>query len=217
MGCPRASWVPYNPFPLWGAPIPPLGKQSLRYFVFFGAQIWAQKVPGPTRAQLWAPGSQIWPWGPKTKKMRAEKPCKTPPPEFQTEAYVASYGQKPFWGKPTRLARPRPGQPAWRPGQYLPGRDLPGLRRSAEVGNPPRARAVRGGRESAEASRPSAGVGNPPKPAPGGRESNIWDGGRANPSQAGIYLASAVSRRPGKSLPGTNLPGSPSQKGGQNR
>ena len=71
-------------------------------FCFFGN--WApgaQKGPklGP-KSGLGAnfePGPQCRSPGPKTKKMRAEKPCKTPPPEFQMVPYGASYGQKPFW------------------------------------------------------------------------------------------------------------------------
>ena len=46
---------------------------------------------------IFVPGPQCRSPGPKTKKMRAEKPCKTPPPEFQMVPYGASYGQKPFW------------------------------------------------------------------------------------------------------------------------
>ena len=63
--------------------------------------------PGPKRGPKWVqnnvfltnfvPGPQCLSLGPKTKKMRAEKPCKTPPPEFQMVPYGASYGQKPFW------------------------------------------------------------------------------------------------------------------------
>ena len=45
----------------------------------------------------WPPAGQIFEkW--HLEKARAEKPCKTPPPEFQTEPYGASYGRKPFGG-----------------------------------------------------------------------------------------------------------------------
>ena len=44
------------------------------------------------------PGLQNPPPGMKKQKMRAEKPCRTPPSKNQTEPYSASYGQKPFWG-----------------------------------------------------------------------------------------------------------------------
>ena len=53
------------------------------------------------------PGSEKRPPGPKTKKMRAEKPCRTPPPEFQMEPYGQSYGPKPFWASgPQNLVQP---------------------------------------------------------------------------------------------------------------
>merc|ERR1711908_270670 len=35
--------------------------------------------------------------GAKTKQIRAEKTCRTPPPEFEMEPYGSSYGPKPFW------------------------------------------------------------------------------------------------------------------------
>ena len=38
------------------------------------------------------------------QKMRAEKPCRTPASELQTEPYGASYGQKPFWAGPLNVA-----------------------------------------------------------------------------------------------------------------
>ena len=44
------------------------------------------------------PGLQNLSPGMKKQKMRAEKPCRTPPSKNQTEPYSASYGQKPFWG-----------------------------------------------------------------------------------------------------------------------
>ena len=59
--------------------------------------------PGPKRepkSGFWTnfvPGPQCRSLGPKTKKMRAEKPCKTPPPEFQMVPCGASCGQKQFW------------------------------------------------------------------------------------------------------------------------
>ena len=79
--------------------------------------------PGPISkswVQILVPGSKNEPSGPKTKKMRAEKPCRTPPPEFQKEPYGASYGQKPFWGKPsqTRLSQGVPRGPR---GSRCPG------------------------------------------------------------------------------------------------
>ena len=38
----------------------------------------------------------------KKQKKRAEKPCRTPPSELQTEPYSASYDQKPFWKVPSK-------------------------------------------------------------------------------------------------------------------
>ena len=69
---------------------------------FFNWAPGAQKGPklGP-KSGFWVnfvPGPQCRSLGPKTKNMRAEKPCKTPPPEFQMVPYGASYGPKPFWG-----------------------------------------------------------------------------------------------------------------------
>ena len=37
-----------------------------------------------------------------TPKMRAEKPCRTPASELQTEPYGTSDGQKPFWTEPSK-------------------------------------------------------------------------------------------------------------------
>ena len=37
------------------------------------------------------------------QKMRAEKLCRTPVSELQTEPYSASYGQKPFWRVPFKI------------------------------------------------------------------------------------------------------------------
>ena len=42
-------------------------------------------------------GLQNPPPGMNRQKMRAEKPCRTPPSKNQTEPYSASYGRKQFW------------------------------------------------------------------------------------------------------------------------
>ena len=61
-------------------------------------------------------GSKKWSLEAKTKKMRAEKPCRTPPPEFQMEPYGQSYGPKPFWASgPQNLIQPL-NQPGGRGG-----------------------------------------------------------------------------------------------------
>ena len=49
------------------------------------------------------PGLQNPSPGMKKQKMRAEKPCRTPPSKNQTEPYSASYGRKPFWGVPLKI------------------------------------------------------------------------------------------------------------------
>ena len=73
--------------------------------MFFGPPIFGPKtspgqpgpnfqIPGPhvgSGVQKWTPGAQ-------TKKMRTEKPCRTPVSDLEMEAYGASYGQKTFWG-----------------------------------------------------------------------------------------------------------------------
>ena len=55
---------------------------------------------------LEAPKSDPWlqnpPSGTKKQKMRAEKPCRTPPSELRTEPYSAIYAQKPFWRVPSK-------------------------------------------------------------------------------------------------------------------
>ena len=45
----------------------------------------------------------------KKPKMRAEKPCRTPVSEFQTEPYSESYGQKPFGRAPSKSSHGHPG------------------------------------------------------------------------------------------------------------
>ena len=49
------------------------------------------------------PASKIRPRACKKQKMRAKKPCRTPPSKKQTEPYSACYGRKPFWGVPLRI------------------------------------------------------------------------------------------------------------------
>ena len=43
--------------------------------------------------------------GMKKLKLRAEKPCRTPVSEFQTEPYSESYGRKPFWRVPAKILK----------------------------------------------------------------------------------------------------------------
>ena len=67
-----------------------------------GPHNWSKKVPRPKcqpGGSKSDPGLQNPFRGVKKEKMRAEKPSRTPPSEFQTEPYSASYGHKPFWGQ----------------------------------------------------------------------------------------------------------------------
>ena len=69
---------------------------------FFGAKMVPRPKCGPGGPKSHPgvpksdPGLQNLPLGMKLQKMRAEKPCRTPPSEFQTEPYGANYGPKPF-------------------------------------------------------------------------------------------------------------------------
>ena len=74
----------------------------------FGPAAWAR-----ARAQFWG---HFWAWGPKTKKLRAEKPCRIPGSEFQMGAYAPSYGQKPFWGQGPGTRDKGPGTRTREPG-----------------------------------------------------------------------------------------------------
>ena len=93
--CPKASWVPYNPFPSYRIPCNPMGDHFFHKTIFFRAHFWSKKVPGPAGVQIWDRGSQKSPPGLKIPKLRAEKPCRIQWSVFQTEPYVASYDIKP--------------------------------------------------------------------------------------------------------------------------
>ena len=84
--------------------IPNLGTLHKQNRVFptpiFGPKTFSgrsRQIPGPNSGS----GSKHVPRRPKTKKMRTENPCRTLVPNFQMEPYGASYGQKPFLGKPS--------------------------------------------------------------------------------------------------------------------
>ena len=55
-------------------------------------------IPESQIGPKFEPGPQCWSPGSKNKKMRAEKPCKTPPPEFQMVQVMA---KKHLWPGPT--------------------------------------------------------------------------------------------------------------------
>ena len=84
----------------------PWQNDSIRKSLFSGPIFDPKKVPGPTCRPGYPksnPGLKNPPPGMKNQKMRAEKPCRSPVSEFQTEPYSASYGQKPFWRVPAKI------------------------------------------------------------------------------------------------------------------
>ena len=92
-------WVRWNPLRPHTKIIP--SQNHLFRDPFFGLK----RSPGQNvglRAPKSDPGLQNPPPGMKKQKMRAEKPCRTPPSELQTEPYSASYDQKPFWKVPSK-------------------------------------------------------------------------------------------------------------------
>ena len=89
-----AGWIPLNPH---HKTIP------LQNYLFQDPKITPKTSPGQNvdlGVPKSDPGLQNPSPGMKKQKMRAEKPCRTPPSKNQTEPYSASYGQKPFWGVP---------------------------------------------------------------------------------------------------------------------
>ena len=77
----------------------PPQNDSVANSLFWGPIFGPKKVPGPKCRPgdpKSDPGLQNLPLGMKKQKMRAEKPCRTPSSELQTEPYGPSYGQKPF-------------------------------------------------------------------------------------------------------------------------
>ena len=100
-----AGWIPLNPH----HKIIPSQK-----YVFRDPKIAKKTSPGKI-VDLGVPKSDPGLQNPdpdlKKQKMRAEKPCRTPPSEFQTEPYSASYGPKPFWGQilPIEVSMMPPG------------------------------------------------------------------------------------------------------------
>ena len=86
-------------FGLGDSPELPPQNDSVANSLFSGPIFDPKKVPRP-KCQPGDPksdpGLKHLPLGMKKQKMRAEKTCRTPVSEFQTEPYGASYGQKPF-------------------------------------------------------------------------------------------------------------------------
>ena len=105
-----AGWIPLKPH---HKIIPPQNNFFRDHFLVPKRSPGQNVDPGiqnPTSA------SKIHPPAMKKQKMRAEKPCRTPPSKNQTEPYSASYGRKPFWGVPLKI----------RGAQGLPRRHLRG-------------------------------------------------------------------------------------------
>ena len=86
-------WVRWNPLK------PHTKMISSQNHLFRDPCFGLKRSPGQN-VGLRAPKSYPWlknpPPGMKKQKMRAEKPCRTPPSELQTEPYGASCGQKAF-------------------------------------------------------------------------------------------------------------------------
>ena len=79
---------------------------SVTNSLFSGTIFDPKKVPGPKCRPgdpKSDPGLKNPSPGMKKQKMRAEKPCRTPVSEFQTEPYSASYGQQPFRRVPVKI------------------------------------------------------------------------------------------------------------------
>ena len=105
---------------------------SIAKSLFSGPIFDPKKVPGPKCRPgdpKSDPGLKNLPLGMKKQKMRAEKPCRTPVSEFQTEPYSASYGQIPFWRVPAKIlkylgANPvlKKGNPAFKKGNPINSR-----------------------------------------------------------------------------------------------
>ena len=78
----------------------PPQNDSVANSLFSGPMFDPKKVTGPKcqpQIQKSNPGLKNPPLGMKKQKMRAEKQCRTPVSEFQTEPYSANYGQKQCW------------------------------------------------------------------------------------------------------------------------
>ena len=104
---PNGLQGPTNSFEQNGFPCIPTTKSFYHKSVFFGTPKFTPKRP-QAKMLTWGSPNPIRappnpPPGMKKQKMRAEKPCRTPPSKNQTEPYSASYGRKPFWGVPLKI------------------------------------------------------------------------------------------------------------------
>ena len=81
---------------------------SLAKIYFFGTPKLVEKTPPGQNVDLGVPKSDPGLPNPargmKKQKMRAEKPCRTPPSKNLTEPYYStSVDRKPFWGVPLKI------------------------------------------------------------------------------------------------------------------
>ena len=108
---------------------------SVANSLFSGPFFYPKKVPGP-ECRSWIqksdPGLKNPSPGMKKQKMRAEKPCRTPASEFQTEPYSASYGQKPFWRVPAKILKYLGANPVLKKGNPVSKKGNPAFKK----GNP---------------------------------------------------------------------------------
>ena len=88
--CPKASWVPYNPFPSCRIPCSPMANHFFHKTIFFRPPFLGKKGPRPSRGPNLGSGSQKSPPGLKIPKLRAEKTCRIQCSVFQTEPHGAS-------------------------------------------------------------------------------------------------------------------------------
>ena len=97
-------WLPGTIEFIWAGriPLPPPHKTiPLQNYLFRDPKITPKTSPGQNvdlRVPKSDPGLQNPSPGMKKQKMRANKPCRTPPSKKQTEPYSASHGWKPFYG-----------------------------------------------------------------------------------------------------------------------
>ena len=122
-----------------------------------------KKVPGPKCR----PGvQQIRSWVQNLSlcmnkhKMRAEKPCRTPVSEFQTEPYSASYGQKPFWRVPATILKYPGANPILKKGNPAFKKGNPEFKKgnlACKEGNP----AFKKGNPAFKKGNPACKKGNP--------------------------------------------------------
>ena len=100
-GLPKGLLGTIRSIPPARIPVEPLGEGFLMENHLFPGPIfslkWSPAQPAHPGDQILDPGVKKSSPNPKITNLRAEKPCRIHRSEFQTEAYVASYGRKPYW------------------------------------------------------------------------------------------------------------------------